>query len=154
MFSWEKPLRGKLSLQPRQGCFAASSSIHTFIQNCFIIFFTFWSFTCHEVSFLPFLKFLKSPFLVSLLFLPPPPFTSGQFFNLFEQSVDIQIKPLWRQLGAMQLAVKAHNCCLVQLHSALHCGSTIAVHFEVQFRVKLYMVLCIPVGCTSFPEWD
>ena len=38
---------------------------------------------------------LSSPPLFPLLLLRPPPFTFGQFFNLFEVSVDTQIKPLW-----------------------------------------------------------
>ena len=41
-----------------------------------------------------FIPITSSPIL-SLRLLQPPPFTPGQFFNLFEESVDTRIKPLW-----------------------------------------------------------
>ena len=58
------------------------------------------------ISFLFFSKFDRTHFLfhpnhflprpiLSLRLLQPPPFTPGQFFNLFEESVDTRIKPLW-----------------------------------------------------------
>ena len=83
---------------PYKTVFSSSSSHSATLPTCLESFLPFLKFYLHSFSSSSPPSPVSNPFL--LLLRPPPPFTSGQFFNLFEQSVDIQIKPLW-QLGAV-----------------------------------------------------